>query len=95
MYPDQLQLYFFTITVIVMKGFDCVFYLYVQPVRFVLRSGSFLSPQVFIKLMRRYKYLEKMHEEEMNKILVYLKGFTEEERKRLAQVRKIHILSLH
>ena len=42
--------------------------------------------QVFIKLMRRYKYLEKMHEEEMNKILVYLKGFTEEERKRLAQV---------
>ena len=36
--------------------------------------------------MRRYKYLEKMHEEEMNKILVYLKGFTEEERKRLAQV---------
>ena len=42
--------------------------------------------QVFIKLMRRYKYLEKMHEEEMNKILVYLKGFTEEERIRLAQV---------
>ena len=27
--------------------------------------------------MRRYKYLEKMHEEEMNKILVYLKGFSE------------------
>ena len=29
--------------------------------------------QVFIRLMRRYKYLEKMHEEEMMKILVYLK----------------------
>ena len=29
--------------------------------------------QVFIRLMRRYKYLEKMHEEEMMKILVSLK----------------------
>ena len=27
-----------------------------------------------------------MHEEEMRKILVYLKGFTEEERTRLAQI---------
>ncbi len=45
--------------------------------------------QVFIKLMRRYKYLEKMHEEEMNKILVYLKGFSEDERNRLAQVKVI------
>ena len=34
----------------------------------------------------RYKYLEKMHEEEMSKILVYLKGFTDEERSRLAQI---------
>jgi len=49
--------------------------------------------QVFIKLMRRYKYLEKMHEEEMNKILVYLKGFTEEERKRLAQVTALWLAS--
>jgi hypothetical protein len=39
--------------------------------------------------MRRYKYLEKMHEEEMNKILVYLKGFSVEERKRLAQVETV------
>ena len=31
--------------------------------------------QVFIRLMRRYKYLEKMHEEEMMKILVYLKVY--------------------
>lgn len=49
--------------------------------------------QVFIKLMRRYKYLEKMHEEEMNKILVYLKGFTEEERRRLAQVTALWLAS--
>ena len=33
--------------------------------------------QVFVKLMRRYKYLEKMLVEEMKKILVYLKGFTD------------------
>ncbi len=33
----------------------------------------------------RFKYLEKMHEEEMNKILVYLKGFSDEDRRRLAQ----------
>ena len=33
--------------------------------------------QVFIKLMRRYKYLEKMLSEEMKKILVYLRGFSE------------------
>jgi hypothetical protein len=40
--------------------------------------------QVFIKLIRRYKYLEKMLGELMKKILVYLKGFTEDERTRLA-----------
>ena len=33
--------------------------------------------QVFVKLMRRFKYLEKMLVEEMKKILVYLKGFTD------------------
>ena len=33
--------------------------------------------QVFIKLMRRYKYLEKMLSEEMRKILVYLRGFSQ------------------
>lgn len=42
--------------------------------------------QIFLKLVRRYKYLEKMQEAEMKKILVYLKGFTEEERVRLAQI---------
>ncbi|XP_059488343.1 protein krasavietz [Neocloeon triangulifer] len=42
--------------------------------------------QVFVKLMRRYKYLEKMFLDEMNKILVYLKGFTESERLKLARM---------
>merc|ERR1711937_971002 len=42
--------------------------------------------QVFIKLMRRYKYLEKMLSEGMRKILVYLRGFSQEHRTRLAQV---------
>lgn len=40
--------------------------------------------QVFVKLMRRYKYLEKMFEEEMKKILSFLKGFEESQRHRLA-----------
>lgn len=42
--------------------------------------------QVLVKLMRRYKYLEKMFVDEMNKILVYLKGFTESERTKLARM---------
>ncbi|CAG0924556.1 unnamed protein product, partial [Notodromas monacha] len=41
--------------------------------------------QVFVKLMRRYKYLEKMFEEEMKKILVFLKGFEDAQRHRLAK----------
>jgi len=49
--------------------------------------------QVFVKLMRRFKYLEKMHEEEMSKILVYLKGFTEDERLRLAQITALWLVS--
>nr|XP_027228030.1 basic leucine zipper and W2 domain-containing protein 1-like isoform X1 [Penaeus vannamei] len=40
---------------------------------------------VFTRLMRRYKYLEKMFYEEMKKVLVYLKGFTEGDRIRLAR----------
>jgi len=49
--------------------------------------------QVFVKLMRRYKYLEKMHEEEMSKILVYLNGFNDEERERLAQITALWLAS--
>jgi len=40
---------------------------------------------VFTRLMRRYKYLEKMFYEEMKKVLVYLKGFSEGEQTRLAR----------
>ncbi|XP_071450900.1 protein krasavietz [Hetaerina americana] len=49
--------------------------------------------QVFIKLMRRYKYLEKMFEDEMNKILVYIKGFGEEERIKLGRMTALWILN--
>lgn len=42
--------------------------------------------QVFVKLMRRYKYLEKMFEEEMKKVLVFIKGFTPMERVKLARM---------
>lgn len=49
--------------------------------------------QVFTKLMRRYKYLEKMLSEEMRKIFVYLKGFSQEHRSRLAQITALWVVS--
>jgi len=52
-----------------------------------------LWDQVFIKLMRRYKYLEKMLTEEMKKILVYLRGFSEEARDRLAWITALWVVS--
>ncbi|XP_028991733.1 eIF5-mimic protein 2-A-like isoform X2 [Betta splendens] len=42
--------------------------------------------QLFNKLIRRYKYLEKGFEEEIKKLLLFLKGFTESERNKLAMV---------
>lgn len=42
--------------------------------------------QVFMKLIRRYKYLEKTLEDEFKKVLVFLKGFTVEDRQKLAKV---------
>uniref|UniRef100_A0A1B0C068 5MP1/2-like HEAT domain-containing protein n=1 Tax=Glossina palpalis gambiensis TaxID=67801 RepID=A0A1B0C068_9MUSC len=39
--------------------------------------------QVFVNLMRRFKYLEKMFEEEMKQILVFIKSFTPGERIKL------------
>jgi len=45
--------------------------------------------QVFVKLIRRYKYLEKMLTDEMKKILVYLRGFSDEHRTRLATLTAI------
>jgi len=47
--------------------------------------------QVFIKLMRRYKYLEKMFEEEMKKVLIFIKGFSESERIKLARMTALWI----
>ncbi|XP_060683520.1 eIF5-mimic protein 2 [Hemiscyllium ocellatum] len=42
--------------------------------------------QVFNKLIRRYKYLERGFEEEIKKLLLFLKGFTESERTKLAML---------
>lgn len=41
--------------------------------------------QVLYKLIRRYKYLEKSLDEEIKKLIMFLKGFNEVERARLAQ----------
>ena len=41
--------------------------------------------------MRRYKYLEKLLEEEMKKVLVYIKGFSEPERVKLARMTALWI----
>ncbi|EFA07694.2 protein krasavietz isoform X1 [Tribolium castaneum] len=40
--------------------------------------------QVFIKLMRRYKYLEKIFQDEIKKVLMFVKYFTPAERKKLS-----------
>ncbi|XP_041868328.1 basic leucine zipper and W2 domain-containing protein 2 [Melanotaenia boesemani] len=43
-----------------------------------------LHAQVFSKLIRRYKYLEKAFEEEIKKLLLFLKAFSESEQTKLA-----------
>lgn len=40
--------------------------------------------QVFIKLMRRYKYLEKLFQDEIKKILLFVKYFAPNDRKKLS-----------
>ncbi|XP_031442461.1 basic leucine zipper and W2 domain-containing protein 2, partial [Clupea harengus] len=42
--------------------------------------------QVFNKLIRRYKYLEKAFEEEIKKLLLFLKAFSEAEQTKLAML---------
>ncbi|XP_063041075.1 eIF5-mimic protein 1 [Engraulis encrasicolus] len=42
--------------------------------------------QVFHKLIRRYKYLEKAFEEEIKKLLLFLKAFSEAEQTKLAML---------
>jgi len=39
---------------------------------------------IFFKLIRRYKYLERFYQDELNKLVVFLRGFSEEERRKLA-----------
>src|SRR5512142_148526 len=51
------------------------------------------NEQVFIKLMRRYKYLEEMFEEEMKKVLVFIKGFTPSERIKLARMTALWLVN--
>lgn len=41
---------------------------------------------VFERLIRRYKYLEKAFEDDLKKILMFQKGFTTEEREKLAKM---------
>lgn len=41
--------------------------------------------------MRRYKYLEKMFVEEMKKVLMFVKGFNESERIKLARMTALWI----
>jgi hypothetical protein len=47
--------------------------------------------QVFLKLMRRYKYLEKMLDEEMRKVYNYMKRFSDEDRVKLARISALWI----
>ncbi|XP_064471917.1 protein krasavietz-like [Ornithodoros turicata] len=42
--------------------------------------------QLITKLIRRYKYLEKTLEDEFKKVLIFLKGFTPEQRQKLGRV---------
>lgn len=59
--------------------------------RKLIMDKYILNKQVFIKLMRRYKYLEKMFEEEMKKVLVFIKGFSPKERIKLARMTALWI----
>ena len=47
--------------------------------------------QVFVKLIRRYKYLERAFEDEMKKVLMYTKGFKPEQRTKLADVTAVSL----
>lgn len=42
--------------------------------------------EILYKLIRRYKYLEKSFEDELKKLILFLKGFSEQERAKLAKV---------
>lgn len=59
--------------------------------KLLTNSSSTLFTQILIKLVRRYKYLEKMFEEEMKKVLVFIKGFQPIERVKLARMTALWI----
>lgn len=42
--------------------------------------------EVFFKLIRRFKYLEKAFEEELGKLIMFMKGFSEDNRQKLGMV---------
>jgi len=42
--------------------------------------------EIFFKLIRRYKYLERFYQDEMKKLVVFLRGFSVEERRKLGTV---------
>ena len=50
-----------------------------------------MQSQVFVKLIRRYKYLERAFEDEIKKVLMYTKGFQPEHRTKLADVTAIFL----
>jgi len=49
--------------------------------------------QVFLKLIRRYKYLEKMLAEEMRKVYNYMKQFSDEDRVKLDRMSALWIIN--
>lgn len=51
--------------------------------------------QVFNKLIRCYKYLEKDFEDEVKKLLLFLKGFSELERNKLAMLTGVLANGIH
>lgn len=51
--------------------------------------------QVFTKLIRRYKYLEKMFFEEIKKIISFMHGFSDANRTRLARMMVLWIVDGH
>lgn len=51
--------------------------------------------QVFIRLIRRYKYLEKSLEEDLKKIVVFLRAFTPDDRLKLGKLLAFLLASGH
>lgn len=47
--------------------------------------------EVFVKLIRRYKYLEKSFQDALKKIIVFMKGFKDDERRKLAIITGIFL----